>query len=537
MTDVSDRTSDTAVDEAVARAGFDALHDLQRVSVDALRRGQDVLAILPTGGGKSAIYQIAGTLIDGPTIVVSPLLALQQDQLAAIGSSDLPAAATIDGSTSSGDRAAILARLADGSLEFLFTTPETLTGSDLLEVLTSTAVSLLVIDEAHCIATWGHSYRPAYLELGRIRQELGSPRCLALTASADPRLRDDIQRELRMSDPLVVSGDVMRTNIELGVQRLADADEAEAKLIEDLSVQTLKTIVYVPRIAAAERLADSLASSGREASVFHGRLTSGEKERTLEWFRTSGDGVVFATTAFGMGIDIEDISQVCHLDLPPSLIDYYQEIGRAGRNGEAASAVAYVGTRRVSRRSFAGGVRSISTSDCAAVLTSIIAGARSRRAVADTSELPAGRVSRALTVLEMAGVVRLRPRWTVLDPSVASTSIEDLCNHREEFDRSQRAAVERYPVADTCRWQQILAALGEASATCGNCDRCREHPSDGAEAEPLLERRLEHVQFGSGTISSVDDGSVTVTFDEVGPKVLDLDLCLREEIVTFERSG
>lgn len=529
------------VEEATRRAGFDDLRPQQRRCVDALLDGRDTLAVIPTGGGKSAIYQIAGSIIDGPTIVITPLLALQQDQRESIDGSNLPAARAIDGSTSAEQRSVIVADLAAGAVEFLFLTPETLITDDMLDALEHVGVSLFVIDEAHCIVSWGHGFRPAYLDLGRIRQRLGGPTCLALTASADPRMRDDICRHLALDHPVTVVDDLERHNIAPAVRIFPDRRAAEAGLIADLVENEQKTIVYAPTCAGCESIAAQLEAGGRTARPFHGRLDAATKRTTLEWFRRSSDGVVVATTAFGMGIDIGDVTAVRHLDLPGTLIDYYQEIGRAGRNGEPASAVAYVGARRRSRRAFSGGVRRVDVEDCAAVVGAIVAGATSKKAVAARSGMSAGRVTRAVTVLDIAGAVRQRPSLELLDASIDDDTIEEICVRRTEFDCSQQQALERYADSAGCRWMNILAALGEQGEPCSVCDRCQDRAasgdadttSDDGQSDSLIGRRLRHQSFGLGTVSLLDHGSATVTFDDVGPKELDLDLCIEHSLVSF----
>lgn len=533
------------LDDAAALLGVDALTDEQRTCGEAALAGRDVLAVLPTGAGKSAVYQTVAAVVDGPTVVVSPLLALVADQRDAIDRSSLPSSRAIDGETSAADRAQILADLADGSAEFLFVTPETLIDDDLRAGLAAAHPSLFVVDEAHCVVHWGHGFRPAYLELGEARRSLGSPPCIALTASADPRVRDDLVRLLGLDDPCVLVGELVRPGIELELCRFSATDDAECALLDDLAADDAKTLVYVATRALAERVAAELADRGRRAAHFHGGLGADRRAEVLHDFRGDRCDVVVATTAFGMGIDIADIRVVAHLDLPGSLIDYYQEVGRAGRDRRGARAVAYVGTDRVSRRAFSGGVRSISAQECQAVFSAIAAGAASKAEVRRRTNLSSGKVTRAITVLELASLVVTSPE---LHPATAGAvepaEIARLCAEREEFDRSQRQAVDDYVASEHCRWALVLAALGETTDRCERCDRCRRSTeprrvadtasTEDAEADDQrVGADLDHDRFGPGRVVALEGGVARVAFERVGPKTLDLDHCLAEGVATM----
>jgi len=519
------------VEHATGLAGLDQLRSSQQRCIDALLAGRDAVAVMPTGSGKSAIYQIAATIIHGPTLVVTPLLALVQDQQRSIAETELPPAMALDGNSSRSERSDVLAALTKGATEFCFVTPEILADEEFVSRLAAIEVSLLVIDEAHCMVSWGHSFRPNYLALGDVRRGLGAPVTLALTASADPRVRDDLVRMLSMTDPLVHVDQLGRFNIELDLRTSEDRSAARRELVSYFAEDDRKAIIYAARRKDCESLAEDLRSTGRHAFAFHGGLRTIEKAERAESFRNDDGAVVVATTAFGMGVDIPDVAVVAHLDFPPTLVDYYQEIGRAGRDGEDARAVAFVGRRHRSRRAFAGGVRKVDVDDCARVIGAMAAGATSRRALVEKSSLTMGRVSRALTVLEMAEAVRSVPRLQLLDASVSEERITELCEQRENFDRSQIAAVERYLSSSDCRWGQILAALGEAIDPCRKCDNCET--AGPQSTNPMVGRRVAHRKFGDGVVTGVSENDATIAFDQVGPRTLDLDLCLDQEIITL----
>ena len=528
-------TTEIDVDDVARRIGIDRFRPIQERAISALVDGRDVLAVIPTGGGKSAIYQAAAELIPGVTVVVSPLLALQQDQMDSIMASGLGRAVAIDGSTNEGDREERLAELRDGSVEFLFVTPEILGDDEIIASLADVDISLLAVDEAHCIVTWGEGFRPDFLIIGDVRRRLGSPVTVALTGSADPRIRADVCRRLDMHDVEILMGDLERANISLSVVGADDETSAVDALVEHLRGVDGKALVYVPTRKACVEIAERLDVEGRRALPFHGGLGKDAKDAALELIRGDEGCVVVATTAFGMGIDIPDIGTVAHLDMPDSLLAYYQEVGRAGRDGAPASGAVFVSLRNRSRRAFSSGVRETTVVDCANVYVAIQNGAASRRAVIAETKLPAGRAVRAIAVLEQAGAITTRPKLGVIGASDPET-IDRLCAEREEFDRSQIQAVERYRSVRQCRWAQILSSLGEPLERCGHCDVCEaqdvDPDHDTVEDGPFpVGTVVNHEKFGEGRVTSRHDDVLVVAFDQVGPKELGLSFCLDEEIL------
>lgn len=520
------------ISDHVGQLGLGRLHPDQGRAVIEVLAGRDVVAVLPTGAGKSAIYQIAGSMVPGVTIVVSPLLALQDDQLRSIEASDLPDAVRIDGSTPAEAVEDAIDRAERGAIEFLFVTPERLLSLLDDRALSAVDVSLLVVDEAHCIVTWGHGYRPAFLALGEARRRLGGPATLALTASADPRMRRDIAAVLGLAEPATVVGSIVRDNLSLDLVVVDDHRRALAAVVESALAVHGRTIVYVPTRALAEEVRDAVADQGRPATTYHGGLDRAERADAIERIRRCDRIVVAATTAFGMGIDLPDVRGVVHLDLPPSLVDYYQEIGRAGRDGRPATAVAVVTGSTSSRRAFTGGGAETDLGLCVAAHRALVDGATSRRAIAEALDTSLSAVSRALSTLEEAGVVGLRPSPSVLLDEADVAELHAAATRLDEFQRSQRAAVDRYAAGGTCRWQQIGAALGEVVTPCGHCDRCQRSlgatdPGSGgdgvaANADDRVGRRVSHGVFGDGRIATIDGDVATILFDDGGPKAISL---------------
>jgi len=527
----------TSLTDIAERLGVDRLRLRQRDAIEALVAGTDVLAIIPTGGGKSAIYQGAALALGGVTVVVSPLLALQEDQIRSIEESDLGHAVSVDGSTSSSERSQAFDALESGSARFLFATPEILNSDDVLERIARCDVTLFAVDEAHCIVSWGQGFRPDFLLLGDTRRRLGNPTAVALTGSADPRIRTEIQRSLAMSDGITVSADLKRANIELSVVNAADRAASADCLADHLDTVAGKALVYVPTRRLCAELAERLNTDDRPAAAYHGGLKKADKKATVELIRSHERAVVVATTAFGMGIDIPDISAVAHLDMPDSLLAYYQEVGRGGRDGSPASGAVFVSLRSKSRRAFGSGVRETTVTDCAAVYVEIRNGAASRRQLIARLPMNGGRVVRALGVLAQVGAIAMSPSLTVT-AELDVACVDEVCREREEFDRSQLEAVERYRSVRRCRWAQILTSLGEPLERCGHCDVCGDQnrnppaPLDDVDLPFPVGTQVQHPDFGPGTVTTRLRDIITVAFDSVGPKELDTGLCVRNGLLT-----
>ncbi len=260
---------------AAARLGFDELYPWQREAVDEVLAGHDVLAVMPTGSGKSAIYQVAGALLDGPTVVVSPLVALQRDQVAALAEHDgAPAAAELNASLGERAREQRLDALEHGELEYLLLAPEQLARPETLAELQEVPPSLLVVDEAHCISEWGHDFRPDYLRLGAFAAELGSPQVLALTATAAPPVREEIVERLRMRDPRVLVRGFDRPEIHLAVSAHVDARTHDEELLQAVVDAEGAGIVYTATRRGAEGLAAALGARGVAAAAYHAGLVA-----------------------------------------------------------------------------------------------------------------------------------------------------------------------------------------------------------------------------------------------------------------------
>jgi ATP-dependent DNA helicase RecQ len=327
--------------------GFDRLLPGQAETMATIMRGQDVLTILPTGGGKSLCYQLPAFLdARGTTLVISPLIALMKDQVDSLPAAVRPKATTINSALEGDELRRRLQQVAHGGYRLVYAAPERLRQPPFLHALRRAGVNRLVIDEAHCVSVWGHDFRPDYLYIGRAREALGSPPLLAMTATAPPRVRKDILQ--RIGKPLTGSGasmaivvaDVDRPNLYFEAIRVRNADEKMRHLLTICRAEAGSGIVYVNSRARSEELADLLSNQGVVAGYYHAGMGDGAvRSVAQDAFMNEEVRVMVATVAFGMGIDKADIRFILHYDLPSSLEAYYQEAGRAGRDGLPARCV------------------------------------------------------------------------------------------------------------------------------------------------------------------------------------------------------
>ena len=321
--------------------GFESLRPGQEEAIQALLDGQDVVFVAPTGSGKSAVYQIAGSLMEGATVIVSPLIALQKDQADSIGASKLAGPAVVNSMLTSAEQRIENQRIEDGDAEFIFLAPEQLRKAETIARLKSAGVALFTVDEAHCISQWGHDFRPDYLELARVIQALGHPPTLALTATASNEVRGEIVERLGLREPVVVVRGFDRPNISLRVDAFETEDQKLEALAHRVRWSDKPGIIYTATRKNAENIMAVLSAEDVNSTFYHGGLKPAERDEIHESFMQGGVEVMVATNAFGMGVDKPDVRFVFHFDIPDSLDAYYQEIGRAGRDGENASAVLF----------------------------------------------------------------------------------------------------------------------------------------------------------------------------------------------------
>ena len=315
------------------RFGFDQFRDGQEAVIARLMEGKSVVAIFPTGGGKSICYQLPGLLLDGLTVVISPLIALMKDQLDFLTQKGARAA-RLDSTLTKEENRQLFDDLYAGTLKLLYISPERLGNERFINAISRQKISLLAIDEAHCISEWGHNFRPDYLKIADLAKQLKVERVLALTATATPAVANDIRAAFEIAPEDEIHTGFYRPNLELSVVA-APAKVRDALLLEQIrSRPPGATIIYVTLQRTAEAVADYLSKNGQEATAYHAGLKPEQRSAIQDAFMESPEAVIVATIAFGMGVDKSDIRYVYHYNLPKGLESYSQEIGRAGRDGE-----------------------------------------------------------------------------------------------------------------------------------------------------------------------------------------------------------
>jgi ATP-dependent DNA helicase RecQ len=541
--------------DEIARKVFGfTLKPAQQRAVDAVIAGRDTLAVLPTGSGKSAIYQVGGLARGGLTVVVSPLIALQRDQARSLQSRSRPngepvSVIAINSTLKAHARAAALEALDRGDVDFLMLGPEQLVNAETHARLTSggSPVELFVVDEAHLVSEWGHDFRPDYLRVRDTVDALGRPPTLALTATASPPVQADINRQLGMRAPEVVIGDFDRPNIRLSV-RLTRSHMPEEQAVADRVVEAViendtPAIVYAMSHARCEDIAARLRLAAYKAAAYHAGMSASERVEVQDAFFNGKLDVIAATSAFGMGIDKSDVRTIVHAGPPASIDEYYQEIGRAGRDGAPATAEMVFDSRSLriprlfaSRPKFAeASVRSI----VAALDKTAAADPVSVTDLISANNLPKQPTERVVAELSELGLLMVKDDVvTILPcglPGDASQEVADAGNRRASVLSSEVDAVRHYAETVKCRRAELLAYFGqEFPAPCGNCDNdealghravkappvtVTAQPSPdlpGPSALPRPGAALRHSLWGDGTLLSIDEHEMVVAFDSVG---------------------
>ena len=532
--------------------GVERLRDGQQQVIDSVLDGKDTLAIMPTGSGKSLCYQIPARLLDGITIVVSPLISLMKDQLEKLEGMGIQAA-QVNSTLNRGEEETTLDGIRKTVHEIVFCTPERLSNPEFLEVFKEVKVALVVIDEAHCISQWGHDFRPAYLEMAASIDALGKPPMLALTATATADVMADIGKQLGRSRMHVVNTGIYRPNLHYAVAQVTNNDARYARVRELVQQSQGVGIVYAATVKAAEELVDILEAAGESVTIYHGKLASGERKVNQDRFMSGEKRVMVATNAFGMGIDKPDTRFVIHLQLPANLEAYYQESGRAGRDGEDADCTLlyYQDDKRLQQFFL---VKHYPTGNDLKMIYDVVRElAQDGQITSETidkaiDDVASSKLKVCLKLLKDGKLLRQNRQLEYIVTATAPRTgiFDELSNvyaQKQERDRDALEQMVSYAVSGFCRWKVMLDYFEDevdGFEQCCRCNNCLNPPAvaemeirddefglveESADAGPQFEpgTQVRVPKFDVGTVLSVAGDQVTISFPDEGTRTFLVD--------------